>query len=118
MKRSNTSPMWQHPIHTVIDTELERLAKRVKALEAQVEQLRKDAFAAMGGKVPRSDVCCICGREIDYVGHNPYPVKPHPTSPYSKGDKCCHQCNENIVIPARNDQDQTSGTTISRNETR
>lgn len=39
------------------------------------------------------DICCICGKEFDGYGNNPYPVK-------DKGC-CCDECNANAVIPAR-----------------
>ncbi len=40
------------------------------------------------------NVCCICGKEFDECGNNPWPVK------YS--GKCCDNCNTTRVIPARN----------------
>lgn len=38
-------------------------------------------------------ICCICGKEFEGFGNNPEPVK-------NEG-KCCDECNEKIVIPAR-----------------
>lgn len=38
-------------------------------------------------------VCCICGKEFEGFGNNPYPVK-------SEG-KCCDKCNEEVVVPER-----------------
>lgn len=37
--------------------------------------------------------CCICGKEIEGYGNNPYPIK--------QDGLCCDSCNINIVIPAR-----------------
>lgn len=37
--------------------------------------------------------CCICGKEFEGYGNNPYPVK--------YGGRCCDECNTKIVIPAR-----------------
>lgn len=37
--------------------------------------------------------CCICGREFEGYGNNPYPVKDDGV--------CCDDCNVNAVIPAR-----------------
>ena len=38
--------------------------------------------------------CCICGKEIDEVhSNNPYP--------YMTEGRCCNECNEKHVIPAR-----------------
>lgn len=37
--------------------------------------------------------CCICGREFEGWGNNPWPVE-------SEGE-CCDECNIEIVIPAR-----------------
>ena len=40
-------------------------------------------------------VCCICGREFEGWGNNPWPI--------DKDEKhcCCDQCNQDVVIPAR-----------------
>ena len=40
-------------------------------------------------------VCCICGKEFYGYGNNPEPVKS------SSEGKCCDDCNEAYVIPAR-----------------
>jgi hypothetical protein len=37
--------------------------------------------------------CCICGREIEGMGNNPYPI-------WKKGT-CCDQCNATVVLPER-----------------
>lgn len=37
--------------------------------------------------------CCICGREIEGMGNNPYPI-------WKKGT-CCDQCNSTVVLPER-----------------
>ena len=39
--------------------------------------------------------CCICGYEVEGIGHNPYPVIKR------KGAVCCNWCDSTIVIPAR-----------------
>lgn len=36
--------------------------------------------------------CCICGKEINGVGNNPFPIA---------GRKCCDECNEKVIIPFR-----------------
>lgn len=38
-------------------------------------------------------VCCICGKEYEGYGNNPYP--------YKKSGSCCNQCNHDYVIPSR-----------------
>lgn len=40
-------------------------------------------------------ICSICGKKFNDWGNNPYPV--------TKGerDRCCDNCNEEFVIPAR-----------------
>lgn len=38
-------------------------------------------------------ICCICGKEFNNYGNNPYPVK-------NEG-RCCDECNMKYVIPAR-----------------
>lgn len=37
--------------------------------------------------------CCICGKKIQGVGNDPYPVR-------EKG-RCCQYCNLTVVIPER-----------------
>lgn len=37
--------------------------------------------------------CCICGKKFIGYGNNPDPIK--------KKGKCCNECNETKVIPAR-----------------
>ena len=37
--------------------------------------------------------CCICGKEFEGWGNNPWPVK-------SSGE-CCDTCNYEVVLPAR-----------------
>lgn len=40
--------------------------------------------------------CCICGKQCENQwGNNPWPLKEKDT------DRCCNECNENYVIPAR-----------------
>lgn len=39
--------------------------------------------------------CCICGKEFDGWGNNPWPVVK------DKKAECCDDCNWDIVIPAR-----------------
>ena len=39
------------------------------------------------------DICVICGKEFEGWGNNPYPVKEE--------GRCCDECNETKVIPAR-----------------
>ena len=42
--------------------------------------------------------CCICGKEFDGYGNNPYPVVGDI---FSGDERCCDECNDTIVIPAR-----------------
>ena len=37
--------------------------------------------------------CCICGKEFDGWGNNPWPVKDN--------GECCDECNFEYVIAAR-----------------
>lgn len=40
--------------------------------------------------------CCFCGKEIDFrESHNARPIVT------ANGDRCCIDCNSNIVIPTR-----------------
>lgn len=41
--------------------------------------------------------CCICGKEVEQFGNNPYPL-------CDKDDydsRCCNECDQDKVIPAR-----------------
>jgi len=43
--------------------------------------------------------CCICGKDLkDPYGHSPDPVK--------KKGRCCENCNNTVVIPARRNPKQ------------
>lgn len=37
--------------------------------------------------------CCICGKEINGMGNNPYPVRTE--------GRCCRYCNYTVVLPER-----------------
>lgn len=39
--------------------------------------------------------CCICGKEFEGYGNNPYPVCK------GEDDRCCDECDAMYVIPAR-----------------
>ena len=39
--------------------------------------------------------CCICSRTFEGYGNNPWPVVNDPEA------RCCDQCNDEKVIPAR-----------------
>lgn len=39
--------------------------------------------------------CCICGSHFIGYGNNPWPVSK------TDGDRCCDDCNSDVVIPAR-----------------
>ena len=41
--------------------------------------------------------CCICGKEIEGFGNNPWPINNDVEA------KCCDDCNWGVVIPARID---------------
>lgn len=45
-------------------------------------------------KVPEFD-CCICGTHCIGYGNNPWPVNKN------ENDRCCNDCNIEVVIPAR-----------------
>ena len=38
-------------------------------------------------------ICCICGKEFEGWGNNPYPLKEEGL--------CCDECNFNKALPAR-----------------
>lgn len=39
--------------------------------------------------------CCICKKEINGSGNNPWPLK------YKDNERCCDMCNSELVIPLR-----------------
>lgn len=39
--------------------------------------------------------CCICGKEFEGWGNNPWPINNDPNA------VCCDECNTNTVVPAR-----------------
>lgn len=39
--------------------------------------------------------CCICGKEIEGYGNNPWPISTN------EEDLCCDECNFTIVVPKR-----------------
>nr|DAL70319.1 MAG TPA: hypothetical protein [Caudoviricetes sp.] len=41
----------------------------------------------------RQKKCCICGKEIEGYGYNPYPVREE--------GQCCRQCNYTVVVSER-----------------
>ena len=44
----------------------------------------------------KEHTCCICGKRFAGYGNNPNPIKEE--------GKCCDECNEKVVIPARVEQ--------------
>lgn len=40
-------------------------------------------------------VCCFCGQTFNDYGNNPSPIAINPE------ERCCNECNSEIVIPAR-----------------
>ena len=57
----------------------------------------------MGNK---NRICCLCGKEITHIGYDEGEYlgnNPHPLSE-NEDDRCCDECNETKVIPARLNQ--------------
>lgn len=45
--------------------------------------------------------CCICGKTIPlWKGNNPYPIREYSVIGSSE-NRCCPECNEQFVFPAR-----------------
>lgn len=38
----------------------------------------------------KKNKCCICGKEFEGYGNNPYPIKPEGV--------CCNACNKFVVL--------------------
>lgn len=46
--------------------------------------------------------CCICGKEIVGLGNNPDPLTKEDGSYFDlEKERCCDECNEKYVVPAR-----------------
>lgn len=44
--------------------------------------------------------CCFCGKEMPFMqSHDARPIKTNFNNPL--GDRCCTNCNSDIVIPTR-----------------
>ena len=37
-------------------------------------------------------ICCMCGREVEGYGNNPYPVVK------DEGARCCDSCNITVIL--------------------
>lgn len=47
-------------------------------------------------------ICCLCGRERERRGNDPWPLVPlFEASDGEAYPKCCDSCNAKKVIPAR-----------------
>lgn len=43
----------------------------------------------------KKHICCLCGKEFEGYGNNPYPISTN------EKDTCCNECNMNKVILER-----------------
>lgn len=48
--------------------------------------------------VNQAGTCCLCGGDYFNFGHNPYPLVPDDTSVPIDGDRCCSDCNEQVIL--------------------
>lgn len=46
--------------------------------------------------ISETGTCCLCGGQYERFGNNPWPA-----SNIDYGERCCHECNSNKVIPMR-----------------
>ena len=42
----------------------------------------------------KKNICCICGKEYDGYGNNPYPIK--------ESGRCCDKCNRIVILERLN----------------
>ena len=47
----------------------------------------------------KKKICCICGKEFDGYGNNPWPYETK-----TDYELCCDECNYKVVIPKRIEQ--------------
>ena len=45
--------------------------------------------------IKETGTCCLCGKEYSHFGNNPWPLTD------KEDDRCCDECNDTKVIPAR-----------------
>lgn len=45
--------------------------------------------------------CCICGKKDIGWGNNPDPITDKNGNPFPDNARCCDECNNKLVIPAR-----------------
>lgn len=46
-------------------------------------------------------ICCICGKKFEGWGNNPDPVTDENGNLFPVDARCCDECNDEYVIPAR-----------------
>ena len=45
--------------------------------------------------------CCICGKTFEGWGNNPDPITDKDGNLFPESARCCDECNNEYVIPAR-----------------
>ena len=46
-------------------------------------------------------ICCVCGNQYTHWGNNPWPLKNKEGKDFRENDRCCDECNDFKVSPAR-----------------
>jgi len=46
-------------------------------------------------RLKKTGTCCLCGAKYRMYGNNPWPLSD------DEDDRCCHACNDTLVVPAR-----------------
>ena len=77
--------------HVVIETRDVMFARNIQVWHPSCQINIKD-FEVMEKKEEKK-VCCICGKEYEGYGYNPFPVKEEGC--------CCQSCNYSVVVPER-----------------
>lgn len=58
-----------------------------------IQKVQYTDYKVVGNVIEPSKICCLCGKPYTGYGNNPDPIK--------KSGRCCDNCNNNKVIPAR-----------------
>ncbi len=80
---------WENKLYQILLKEQEAEAVVDDWVERNIQSDLRLRRAKTKGHV----VCCICGKEYEGYGYNPFPVKEEGC--------CCQSCNYSVVVPER-----------------
>ena len=87
---------WENKLYQILLPGREALGVMEDWLECNIEtdiRLRRAKTKGHLVMEEQKKTCCICGKELEGYGYNPFPVKEEGI--------CCRSCNYSVVIPER-----------------